>query len=65
VIDRAAVVGGSISAQQVLDNPLVKMTTAAQNSRIVYLNAEAWYVASGGLKAAEIMLTDIEQAFSK
>ena len=65
VIDRAATVGGSISAKQVLDNPLVRMTSAYKNDRILYLNSQVWYVASGGLTATKLMLADIEGALGK
>lgn len=65
VIDRAATVGGSISAKQVLDNPLVKMTDAAQSDRIIYLTSQVWYAASGGLEGTKIMIEDIQKAVEK
>jgi iron complex transport system substrate-binding protein len=63
VIDRAATVGGSVSAQQVLDNALVKMTAAAQTDRIFYLTSQVWYTAAGGLKATRIMVDDVLRVF--
>jgi iron complex transport system substrate-binding protein len=63
VIDRAATVGGSISAEQVLDNILVKMTNAAQSGRIVYLTSQVWYTAAGGLKATGTMVEDVRKVF--
>ena len=63
VIDRAAVAGGSVGAQQVMANPIVKMTKASQADTIIYLNPHAWYVVSGGIRSTEIMLDDIEGLF--
>lgn len=63
VIDRAATVGGSITAQQVLDNAIVKRSDAYKNNRIIYLNSQVWYVASGGLQGTKIMIQDIFNAF--
>lgn len=63
VVDRAAVAGGSVSAQQTLNNPLVKMTKAAKDDRIIYLNSHAWYVVSGGITSTKIMIEDVNQLF--
>lgn len=63
VVDRAAVAGGSVSARQTMDNVLVKMTNAAKNETIIYLNSHAWYVVSGGITSTKIMLEDMEQLF--
>mgnify|MGYP001386723986 CR=1 FL=1 len=64
VIDRAATVGGSITAEQVLDNPLVKMTAAARQDQIYYLSSQVWYTASGGLQATRIMVDDVLKVFA-
>lgn len=63
VVDRAAIAGGSVSARQVLDNPLVKMTNAYKNDQIIYLESQSWYVVSGGIRSTQTMMNDIEQAF--
>jgi iron complex transport system substrate-binding protein len=63
VIDRAATVGGSISAQQVMDNPLVRMLNAHRNDNIYYLTSQVWYTASGGLVGTKIMVEDLEAVF--
>jgi len=62
VIDRGASVGGSSSAQQVLDNDLVKMTNAYKDNQIVYLSSQIWYVSSGGLKGTGIMIDEMMEA---
>lgn len=63
VIDRAATVGGSVSAEQTLNNDLVKMTDAYKNNNIIYLTSQVWYVASGGLTGTKTMIEDIAKAF--
>lgn len=64
VIDRAAVVGGSTTAKMTLENQLVKATTAYQDDKIIYLNSEIWYVASGGLGTTLTMIEDLEKALN-
>jgi len=63
VIDRASTVGGSVTAEQVLDNVLVKAIDAARNGRIAYLTSQVWYTAAGGLKATRIMIDDVMKVF--
>jgi iron complex transport system substrate-binding protein len=62
VIDRGATVGGSTSAQQVLDNDLIKMTEAYKNENIIYLDSQVWYVASGGVKGTDVMIKNLQDA---
>lgn len=63
VVDRAATVGGSISAEQVLDNEIVRSLNAYKSDRIIYLTSQVWYAASGGLTGTKIMIEDINQIF--
>ncbi|HHT69905.1 MAG TPA: siderophore ABC transporter substrate-binding protein [Firmicutes bacterium] len=63
VVDRASVAGGSIGAEQVMSNPLVKVTKASQTNRVIYLQSQAWYVVSGGIRSTEMMMDDVEQLF--
>lgn len=60
VIDRAATTGGSISAEQIFDNDIIKQTDAYKNDKIVYLSSQIWYVASGGLTGTMQMIEDVE-----
>ncbi|MDR1231761.1 MAG: ABC transporter substrate-binding protein [Spirochaetaceae bacterium] len=67
VIDRDAVVGRngsatarSVTARSVIENDLVKQTSAYQNGHIVYLTPDVWYLAGGGITATDIMLKDLE-----
>lgn len=62
VIDRAATTGGSISAQQIFDNDIIKQTDAYKNGNIVYLSSQVWYAASGGLTGTMTMIEDVSSA---
>ncbi|MGL5295555.1 MAG: siderophore ABC transporter substrate-binding protein [Culicoidibacterales bacterium] len=59
VIDRSAVVGGTSSAQELFANDIIAQTKAAQSGNIIYLNADYWYAASGGIQALQEMITEI------
>lgn len=60
VIDRAAVVGGETDASSTMENEIIYETDAYKNNKIHYLNAEAWYITSGGFTGTEKMLDDVE-----
>ncbi len=63
VVDRGAATGSDDgeSAQALLDNDIVKKTTAYQEDQIVYLNPTAWYIVFGGLDTTQIMIDDVLQ----
>jgi iron complex transport system substrate-binding protein len=63
VVDRDAATGeeGAQSAEAVLDNEIVRQTTAAQEDQIVYLDPVAWYVVFGGIDTTKIMIDDVLQ----
>ncbi len=66
VIDRDAAVGREgQSAQQFLDNELVRQTTAWQKGQVVYLNPANWYLVGGGLTGLHQSIDQIGQAFDK
>lgn len=60
VIDRDAAVGGEASAKDSIENELVVKTNAYQNGKILYLNAEYWYLSGGGLKSMKEMIAEVE-----
>ncbi|MDR1231762.1 MAG: ABC transporter substrate-binding protein [Spirochaetaceae bacterium] len=62
VIDRDSAIGSnsSATARSVIENDLVKQTSAYQNGHIVYLTPDVWYLAEGGITATDIMLKDLE-----
>lgn len=65
IVDRDAVVGGQSNAAQVMDNALIHQTSAYQNNQIVYLTGDVWYLASGGIKATDLMISEVEKAIAK
>ncbi|RKD24477.1 ABC transporter [Ammoniphilus oxalaticus] len=60
VIDRGAVVaGGTPGAKQLVENELVKKTKAYENGKIVYLDADYWYLSGGGLISVAEMVKEV------
>jgi iron complex transport system substrate-binding protein len=66
VVDRDAAIGreGS-SAAQMLDNELVRQTSAWKNNQIVYLDSTSWYLVGGGLTAIKSNIQQLSDALSK
>ena len=63
VLDRDAAIGESgTAAQQVLDNELVRGTTAWQNDDVHHLDSTVWYIAPNGLPSVEQMVEEIGAA---
>ncbi|WP_186672321.1 siderophore ABC transporter substrate-binding protein [Sporosarcina sp. BP05] len=60
VVDRDAAVGGDASAKDSIENELVMKTNAYKNDKIVYLNAEYWYLSGGGLISMKEMIKEVE-----
>jgi iron complex transport system substrate-binding protein len=60
VIDRNTAVGGEAGAEKVIENELVKKTTAFQEDKITYLDPDAWYLSGGGLQSVKLMAEEIE-----
>lgn len=68
VMNRDAAIGseGAQSAQEVIENDLIKMTDAYKNGNIVYLeSSNVWYTAEGGITALDYMLKDLENSLLK
>jgi iron complex transport system substrate-binding protein len=63
VVDRDAATDaeGAQAAEAVLDNEIVRQTTAAQEDQIVYLDPVAWYIVFGGIDTTQIMIDDVLQ----
>ena len=62
VIDRNSAVGGEAGAEKVIENELVKKTTAFKEDKIIYLDPDAWYLSGGGLQSVKMMAEEIEAA---
>jgi iron complex transport system substrate-binding protein len=62
VVDRETAVGDSkTTAKQVIENELVKKTTAFKNGSIVYLDPNFWYLSGGGLISVAGMVDEIDK----
>ncbi|WP_194420489.1 siderophore ABC transporter substrate-binding protein [Microbacterium abyssi] len=64
VVDRDAATGEAAegtAAAQVLDNDIVKQTSAFEDDRIVYLDPTAWYIVYGGIETTQLMIDDVLQ----
>ena len=61
VVSKDAVIGGDADSS-VLDNDIVKNTSAYKNGKVINLNSEAWYLVSGGIDSTNIMLDEIANA---
>ncbi|MHA0856896.1 siderophore ABC transporter substrate-binding protein [Paenibacillus sp. CMAA1364] len=66
VVDRdsalATTDAASTSAKETVENDLVKNTNAFKDGRIVYLDANYWYLSGGGLVSMEEMIKQIGEA---
>lgn len=64
VLDRDSAIGaeGAQLARDLMDNDLIRRTTAHRNDNIIYLNPTAWYLTEGGITAMDLMLEDLERA---
>jgi len=66
VIDRDAAIGrGEGAAQQLLDNPVVNKTIAAEKKQIIYLSAQNWYLIGGGLTGLHQTIDQISAAYGQ
>jgi len=65
VVDRDAAIGrDGQSAQQFLDNELVRATTAWERGQVVYLDPTAWYLVGGGVQALRVGIAQLAQALA-
>lgn len=60
VIDRDAATGEeSQAAAEVMDNDIVKATSAYQNDQIIYVDPYYWYIVMNGLTALNVQLDEL------
>ncbi|MHC5309552.1 siderophore ABC transporter substrate-binding protein [Myroides sp. LJL116] len=62
VIDRGAAVKRAKMTKEEFANELIKQTNAYKNDKIIFLDAEVWYLSGGGLKSIKMMVEEIEDA---
>ncbi len=65
VVDRDAAIGRGGAARRMLDNPLVRQTTAWQKDQVVYLDPVNWYVANGGVQTTRLMVREMAEAYGR
>lgn len=63
VIDRDVAIGEAGAARQVLDNPLVRQTTAWKHGQVLYLDAANWYLVGEGVQALLAMIGQIDRGY--
>ncbi|WP_338751310.1 siderophore ABC transporter substrate-binding protein [Bacillus sp. FJAT-52991] len=61
LVDRGAVIGGKASAEQVVENDLMKNTKAVKNDNVVYLDGNYWYLSGGGLGSVSAMVKEVAE----
>jgi iron complex transport system substrate-binding protein len=68
--DYLLVIDGSVAfdstkptAKQLVENELVKRTTALKEGKVIYLDANYWYLASGGLTSVSEMVKEVSKGF--
>ena len=61
IIDRDAAIGNGASVKESIENDLVKKTNAFKNDKMIYLDGEVWYLASGGLESMNIMVDEVAE----
>lgn len=65
VVDRDAAIGEEgKTAEEILDNDLVKATTAWKDDKVTYVNGEAWYIVVGGLTSLGTLIEDVEKSLA-
>ena len=58
---------GALGVREVVENGLIRELDVYKDGKIVYLinHANVWYTATGGIRALDIMLSDLEEALLK
>ena len=61
IIDKNTITGTeNNTAKEIVENELVKKTSAYKNNKIIYLDSQAWYVGGVGFKAVNTRISEIE-----
>lgn len=63
--DNAIQADGAKTAQEVLNNDIIKKTQAYLNNQIIYLTPDVWYLSEGGIQAMDTMIQDLETGILK
>ena len=59
IIDRTAVIDREETNKEAIENRLIQQTNAYKNGKIIYLDAEIWYLSGGGITSINKMIDEI------
>ena len=62
IIDRSAVVDREMTNKAEIENKLIQQTNAYKEGKIIYLDAEIWYLSGGGITSINKMLDEIAES---
>lgn len=65
VLDRSKAIGGDESDHQLLENDVVRKTKASEEGRIITVQSNIWYLATGGIHATEEMIQDVSAVIAQ
>lgn len=65
VIDRDAAVEGKATGKEKIENALVKKTNAYKEGKIIYLDANYWYLSGGGLVSVSEMVKEVSEGIDQ
>ena len=60
VLDRGATIGQGASAEELLNNDVLKDTDAIKNNRVLQVNGQDWYINSGGVRVTLRMIKEVQ-----
>lgn len=61
IIDRSAIIDKEITNKQEIENKLIQQTNAYKNGKVIYLDAEIWYLSGGGITSIHKMLDEVAE----
>lgn len=65
VIDRGEAIGEEPTAKQIVENTLIKRTSAYEQDNIIYLHPDYWYLSGGGLISVTEMIEEVSNSLEK
>jgi len=63
IVDRGNATLNSAIAKEEIENKAIKETKAYKNNKLIYLNAQTWYVSGSGMQSINEMTAEITRAF--
>ncbi|WP_426393312.1 ferrated catecholamine ABC transporter substrate-binding lipoprotein SstD [Mammaliicoccus sciuri] len=58
-MDRGQAIGGKSTAKKALSNDVIKDVDAVKNNKVVNVDAQLWYLASGGVRTTEKQVDEV------